>query len=158
MSLTPWWPHSIPRMSSLAPTWAPANSYHGGSICSILMSRFMLSLRRFDSAVASVKTSTLASRVREHMASTVLEFRAHPSESLPPFIASFANPVHVESALSEMIEAMVEETDVESERCAIDAAAVTPTSDIPSEHSLPVPGQPPTLEYSTELVGGGFFG
>ncbi len=58
------------------------------SITSILTCHFMLSLREFDSAT---RDSATASR---HMASTVLQFGAQPSDSLPSFIASFAHPVH----------------------------------------------------------------
>lgn len=57
-------------------------------ITSILTCHFMLSLREFDSAT---RDSATASR---HMASTVLQFGAQPSDSLPSFIASFAHPVH----------------------------------------------------------------
>ena len=56
----------------------------------------MLSLRRFDSAIGS---ATCSEMVREHMASTVLEFSARPNDSLPALIASFAHPVHVDSEL-----------------------------------------------------------
>ena len=41
-------------------------------------------------------------RVRGHTASAVLEFGAQPSTSLPPFIASFAHPIHVDPPLSEI--------------------------------------------------------
>ncbi|KAI1786647.1 hypothetical protein LXA43DRAFT_1099039 [Ganoderma leucocontextum] len=67
-------------------------------ITSILTCRFILSLRQFDSNIASATCSGRGSRGCEHAASTVLEFAAQPSESLPAFIASFAHPVHVDSA------------------------------------------------------------
>ncbi|KAI1786612.1 hypothetical protein LXA43DRAFT_48941, partial [Ganoderma leucocontextum] len=72
-------------------------------ITSILTCRFMLSLRQFDSTIASSTFSGPGSRVREHTSALadVLRFAAQPSDSLPSFIASFAHPVHVDSALSE---------------------------------------------------------
>ena len=36
------------------------------------------------------------------MASTVLEFAAQPSNSLPTLISSFSHPVHVDESLFEM--------------------------------------------------------
>ncbi|KAI1786610.1 hypothetical protein LXA43DRAFT_1099008 [Ganoderma leucocontextum] len=71
-------------------------------ITSILTCHFMLSLRKFDSTIASSTHSGPGSRVQEHMAfADVLQFAAQPSNTLPSFIASFAHPVHVDSALSE---------------------------------------------------------
>ncbi|PIL32819.1 hypothetical protein GSI_04936 [Ganoderma sinense ZZ0214-1] len=62
----------------------------------------MISLRQFDSSIAPVPTfSMAASRVREYTASTVLQFAAQPSDTLPSFIASFAHPIHVDSILSD---------------------------------------------------------
>ena len=60
----------------------------------------MLSIRQFDNAIhASMTLPGLESQLREHGAgSMVLDFRAQANNSLPPFIASFANPVHVDSA------------------------------------------------------------
>ena len=58
----------------------------------------MLSLREFDSTNASLALSTPpapGSQIHEQAVSAFLEFSAQPSHSLPPFIASFANPVHV---------------------------------------------------------------
>ncbi|KAI1781600.1 hypothetical protein LXA43DRAFT_671243 [Ganoderma leucocontextum] len=70
-------------------------------ITSILVCRFILQLRQFDSSPASGRYSEAGSRVREHTASSdVLQFAAQPSESLPTFLTSFAHPVHVVSALS----------------------------------------------------------
>ncbi|KAM5545083.1 hypothetical protein V8D89_001194 [Ganoderma adspersum] len=70
-------------------------------IASILVCHFMLSLRQFDSNAAFAADSGAGSRIRDHMASTGLQFGAQPSESLPAFIASFAHPVHVDWSLSE---------------------------------------------------------
>lgn len=62
----------------------------------------MLSLRQFDSAVASATHSMHTdSLVLEHMASTGPHFAAQPGDSLPPFIASFAQPVLVDQSLSD---------------------------------------------------------
>ena len=60
----------------------------------------MLSLREFDATKASRTISIpdlQGSQVLEHAGSTFLRFAAEPSHSLPAFIASFANPVHVHS-------------------------------------------------------------
>lgn len=60
----------------------------------------MLSLREFDSTNASLMVSIPAGQscgVPEHAGSIFLEFAAQSSRSLPAFIASFANPVHVHS-------------------------------------------------------------
>lgn len=79
------------------------NHRHDGlSITSILVCRFILSLREFDSNVAYSTSRGVGSRIREHTASTVLEFAARSSDTLPPFIASFAHPIHVDSGLSEV--------------------------------------------------------
>ncbi|KAM5545101.1 hypothetical protein V8D89_001212 [Ganoderma adspersum] len=71
-------------------------------ITSILVCHFMLSLRQFDSELAN-PTSYIGAgtQSRDHTVSTVIRFGAQPSESLPPFIASFAHPVHVDWSLSE---------------------------------------------------------
>ena len=72
----------------------------------------MLSLRQFDSTAAAASLPEVASQLREHTASAVLEFGAQPSDSLPSFIASFAHPVHVDPILSETDnEAVVEGAD-----------------------------------------------
>ncbi len=67
------------------------------SLASILVCRFMLALRQFDSSNASA-TDSGTSPIRDDTASTVLRFGAQPSESLPAF---FAHPVHVDWSLSE---------------------------------------------------------
>ena len=70
------------------------------SITSILVCRFMLSLREFDSSNASLALSiphASGSQLHDHAGSTFLQFSAQPSHNLPAFIASFANPVHVHS-------------------------------------------------------------
>ncbi len=86
------------------------------------------------------------------MAATMLEFGAQPSDSLPPFIASFVRPVHVDSILSEMEPAIVDDG---SERDKIDVAPV-PALETPfSEQSAPRPGpsQPSgAADDSAELV------
>ncbi|KAM5545067.1 hypothetical protein V8D89_001178 [Ganoderma adspersum] len=69
-------------------------------IVSILVCRFMLSIRAFDSTLSSM--ATLPGIPSENAASMVLPFGAQPSDSLPAFISSFAHPVHVDSPLSEM--------------------------------------------------------
>ncbi|KAM5545111.1 hypothetical protein V8D89_001222 [Ganoderma adspersum] len=55
-----------------------------------------------DPTVASTTYFGMGSRARERMASTLLEFGARPSNSLPPLIASFAHPVHVDESLFEI--------------------------------------------------------
>ena len=72
-----------------------------GSISSLLICRFMLSIRQFDSATASATLPGAASQLREHMESRVLNFAARPSDSLTSFITSFAHPVHIDPALFE---------------------------------------------------------
>ncbi|KAM5543652.1 hypothetical protein V8D89_002903 [Ganoderma adspersum] len=74
------------------------------SITSIIVCRFMLSLRQFDASIAYATRSGIGSDspVREHTAgSIVLQFAAQPADSLPPFLSSFAHPIHVDSDLSE---------------------------------------------------------
>ncbi|PIL32848.1 hypothetical protein GSI_04965 [Ganoderma sinense ZZ0214-1] len=66
-------------------------------IVSILTCRFMLALRQFDRTVVETTGSGIGPQFREHMASTVLQFSAQPSESLPDLIVSFAHPVLVDS-------------------------------------------------------------
>lgn len=61
----------------------------------------MLSLRQFDASVVSATESGADSQAPDHMASTVLQFGAQPSATLPAFIASFAHPVHLDWSPSE---------------------------------------------------------
>ncbi|PIL32833.1 hypothetical protein GSI_04950 [Ganoderma sinense ZZ0214-1] len=70
-------------------------------LASILVCRFMLSLRQFDASVSYATELGTDSRLRDHTASTVLRFGAQPSESLPALIAPFAHPVHVDWSQSE---------------------------------------------------------
>ena len=78
-------------------------SHHRRSMSSILLCRFMLSLREFDSTNAAATISVHGSQVREHhRASTVLEFGGQPRRSLSAFIAPFANSIHIGSNLSKM--------------------------------------------------------
>lgn len=73
---------------------------HEHSLASILTCRFMISLRQFDSTIANATHSELgSSRVRELVASTVLQFGAQPSDSLPAAISSFAHPIHIDESL-----------------------------------------------------------
>ena len=81
--------------SRLQTTWF-SETHHPYSIAAILTCRFMLLLRQFDSTLTDTTASGHGTGVREHMASTVLQFGAQPSYSLPAMIASFANPVHVD--------------------------------------------------------------
>lgn len=60
----------------------------------------MLLLRQFDASIARATYSGIGSRVPEHMASTVLDFAAQPSDQLPAFIASFTHPARVDSSLA----------------------------------------------------------
>ena len=72
-------------------------------ITSILVSRFILSLRQFDNQTASATYSGAAPGAPGYLYSAdMLQFAARPSDSLPSFIASFAHPVHVESVPPEM--------------------------------------------------------
>ena len=59
----------------------------------------MLSLRQFDNNARSASHPWVGSQFRRET-STVLEFAAQHSDSLPASIASFANPVHIDSSLS----------------------------------------------------------
>ena len=86
--------------------------FTGSSIVSILICRFILTLRRFDigpNAEASssgpqarwlhATSSGLQRQLRGNMASTpscVVQFGAQQSETLPAFIAPFQYPVHVD--------------------------------------------------------------
>ncbi|KAM5545119.1 hypothetical protein V8D89_001230 [Ganoderma adspersum] len=71
-------------------------------ITSILVCHFILSLRRFDTSAAATTYNEARLQSREHTHSrSVLQFAAQPSDTLPSFIASFAQPVHTESLWSE---------------------------------------------------------
>ncbi|PIL32856.1 hypothetical protein GSI_04973 [Ganoderma sinense ZZ0214-1] len=71
-------------------------------ITSILVCHFILSLRRFDSRSTAATYTGAESESREHTQSqSMLQFAAQPSDTLPSFIASFAQPVHTESLWSE---------------------------------------------------------
>ena len=56
----------------------------------------MLALRQFDTRIGSAEP---VSRDQDQTASTVLQFAAQHTGSLPPFIASFTQPVHVDLSL-----------------------------------------------------------
>ena len=81
---------------------------------SIITCHFMLSLRQFDSSVASATYSGMGPRVQEHMASMVLEFAAQPSDSLPAQISTFSHPVHVDESLFEMDQGAMVDTIVDN--------------------------------------------
>lgn len=74
---------------------------------SILVCRFMLSLRQFDARIASATNFGIGSQTRGD--TTVLQFAARASDSLPDFLATFANPVHVESGLRNADDALMDE-------------------------------------------------
>ncbi|KAM5545075.1 hypothetical protein V8D89_001186 [Ganoderma adspersum] len=68
------------------------------SITSILVCRFMLSLREFESTAAPMPSFSLSElQDGENTGSVTLEFAAQPSDTLPALIAPFAHPVHVNS-------------------------------------------------------------
>ncbi|KAI1786620.1 hypothetical protein LXA43DRAFT_1099016 [Ganoderma leucocontextum] len=94
-------------------------------ITSLLVCHFMLSLRRFDSSSTGAMTySGAESQSREHTTSSgVLHFAAQPSDTLPHFIASFAQPVHFDSFWSET-DADAMPVDEESEWREMDLVAV----------------------------------
>ncbi|KAI1782329.1 hypothetical protein LXA43DRAFT_1187693 [Ganoderma leucocontextum] len=97
-------------------------------IASILTCHFMLSLRQFDN--------------QEHTASTVLQFGARPSDSLPAFIASFAYPVHVDSALSQTDpDAIVDDGSEWREMDVVAPARTTPSY----QSTSPAPNQASNL-------------
>ncbi|PIL32837.1 hypothetical protein GSI_04954 [Ganoderma sinense ZZ0214-1] len=112
---------------------------------SILVSRFILSLRAFDSTVASAPDFDIGSQVRERMASTVLQFGAQSSENLPGFLASFAHPVHVDS-----VSVFDRDSEVAGdsgyERRDTDMVALPPAPETPSPDTFE--DQPITLELS----------
>ncbi|PIL32849.1 hypothetical protein GSI_04966 [Ganoderma sinense ZZ0214-1] len=64
------------------------------SVTSVLICRFMLLLRQFDTNTAVATCSGFGPQVEEYMASTMFKFSAQHSYSLPAFISSFAHPVH----------------------------------------------------------------
>ncbi|KAM5543382.1 hypothetical protein V8D89_002967 [Ganoderma adspersum] len=67
-------------------------------ITSILVCRFMLSLREFEYTAASMPTFSLPEiQGGENTGSVALEFAAQPSDTLPALISPFAHPVHVDS-------------------------------------------------------------
>ena len=113
----------------------------------------MLAIRQFDNTVhPSMTLPGLESQLREHGAgadSVVLNFGAQHSDSLPPFIASFANPVHVDSP--------VHETDPDvavDDRCGWGELNVaTPTRATPSfEHrSQPSGSGSPAMQHSESV-------
>lgn len=63
--------------------------HHGRRITSILVCHFVLALRQFDGMNGTMTES-------ERMPPTGVEFAGHRSENLPAFLASFAQPVHVD--------------------------------------------------------------
>lgn len=78
--------------------------------------------------------------VRGHMASTVLEFGAQPSDSLPALIASFAHPIHVDSELLEIDEDPIANHGPERE---IDTVALAPdvqSRSVPTSEPAPQVG------------------
>ena len=62
----------------------------------------MLSLRQFHTTINWTTYSRMVAQVREGTASTVLAVEAQHRESLPPFIVSFAHPVHVDPILPDL--------------------------------------------------------
>ncbi|KAM5545174.1 hypothetical protein V8D89_001285 [Ganoderma adspersum] len=67
-------------------------------ITSILVCRFILSLRQFDTRSTSTTYSRPdSSRLRRSMTTThALNFAVNSSDTLPSFLASFSHPVHVQ--------------------------------------------------------------
>ena len=57
---------------------------------SILICRFIISLRKFDSRTICVTSS---SEIGGHL--PAIELAARPSDTLPSFLVSFSHPVHV---------------------------------------------------------------
>ncbi|KAM5542381.1 hypothetical protein V8D89_003840 [Ganoderma adspersum] len=71
-------------------------------LTSVILCHFMLSLREFDSAVAESATYSMHGspvEMQELIASTTHPFAGEPggSRSLPAFVSSFAQPVHLDS-------------------------------------------------------------
>ena len=74
------------------------------SITSVMVCHFMLSLRQFDSAVVSSMQSVSTLPVRDHTATERAHWHQFPTQlddSLPVFIASFSQPLHVDSSASD---------------------------------------------------------
>ena len=65
---------------------------------SMLICRFILSLRKFDSRTICVTSS---SGIRAHL--PVIEFAAQQSDTLPSFLGCFSHPVHTYSDILEMV-------------------------------------------------------
>ena len=101
----------------------------------------MLSLQEFDRSITDVTYSGMSSRIREHVASTILEFRAQPNETLPAFIASFAHPVHIDVTMAERDPDAIAEDRYEGREVDM----VGPTSEVPSSQG-PGCGQTSGLE------------
>ncbi|KAM5543380.1 hypothetical protein V8D89_002965 [Ganoderma adspersum] len=116
-------------------------------IASILICHFMLSLPQFDSNAAFAADSGAGSRIRDHMASTGLQFGVQPSELLPAFIVSFAHPVHVDWSLSETEPGTIVNNG--SERQEMDVMA-TESEAPPRSDSTPEgePASKPRVEHS----------
>ena len=77
--------------------------------------------------------------MQEHMASTVLQFGAQPSHSLPALIGSFAHPVHVDESLFETDSDPVVENGSEGQ----EIVAIQPTLGVGSSRgSLTAENQP----------------
>ena len=123
--------------------------YRRRSITSILVCRFMLSLREFDATKASRTISIpdlQGSQVLEHAGSTFLQFAAEPSHSLPAFIASFANPVHVHSDDDWSDKPSDSDSDVTTSHGTgdLETAEAAPSSEldvVSRQGRAPVPGQ-----------------
>ena len=105
----------------------------------------MLSLRQFDSTMASTTLSQAVSQLREHTDSKVLTFGAHSSDSLPAAIASFAHPIHTGSSLSDVDQGPILNNDSEDR----EMDAVAPPMETPTGHP-PDLGQFSGLEPAAE--------
>ncbi|KAM5545065.1 hypothetical protein V8D89_001176 [Ganoderma adspersum] len=107
---------------------------------------------QFESTLEAATNSMAGSRVREHMASTVLEFGAHPGESLPSFIASFVHPVHLDSTLSEIdLEETVEDSSGwELREIDVEAPSLNRTPHVRSSPPSPGPSLPSAVLDSLE--------
>ena len=89
-----------------------------------MVCHFMLSLRQFDSAVASSmqSVSTPRPRLGEYTAfERTNQFAAQLDDCLPVFIASFSQPLHVDSSVSDIDTDVI--VDVQSQYA--EAAALT---------------------------------
>ncbi|PIL26898.1 hypothetical protein GSI_10036 [Ganoderma sinense ZZ0214-1] len=119
-------------------------------VSSVLTCRFMLSLRQFDSAVADATDSGLGPQLQEHMAGSMLQFGAQPSDSLPASIASFANPVHVGDSLFES--ELGASTSVESDGSELRLGESDTNSNFPGAPILETPSaQNPSGDQSLTL-------